>query len=331
MKIQKWREALNNAADLSGWHLKPDETYEHKFINKIVESVYKKISRWLYNDQNAAQHDNSLSIIQSQQVQGQPNVPSAGYVIPSSDVGVSNNTYHHQTQQWQQYSQPTQRLMSTPSIPDQPVYPSSSSYHTSVPPPQSQQSVPDLSNRLSNLNISGATHHTSYSSSQRSYSLPTFQSSQRQYHQPVQQPTSRLLGFAYPAPSSHQTSSSSYHTSVPPPQSQQSVPDLSNHLSSLTISGATHHTSYISSQRSYSLPTFQSSQRQYHRPVQQPMSRLLGFTYPAPSSHQTSSSSYHTSVPPPQSQQSVPNLSNHLSSLTISGATPHTLYSLTPF
>ncbi|KAK7268595.1 hypothetical protein RIF29_21296 [Crotalaria pallida] len=53
--------------------------------------------------------------------------------------------------------------MSITPIPAQPVYPSSSSYHTSVPlPPQSQQSVPDLSNDLSSLAISGATSHASY-------------------------------------------------------------------------------------------------------------------------------------------------------------------------
>ncbi|WJX30784.1 nascent polypeptide-associated complex beta subunit [Trifolium repens] len=36
-KVQKWRDALHQAANMSGWHFKPGSESEYKFIGKIVE------------------------------------------------------------------------------------------------------------------------------------------------------------------------------------------------------------------------------------------------------------------------------------------------------
>ncbi|XP_057445942.1 disease resistance protein Roq1-like [Lotus japonicus] len=44
-KVQKWRGALREAADLSGWHFQNGSESEYKLIDKIVEEVSKKINR----------------------------------------------------------------------------------------------------------------------------------------------------------------------------------------------------------------------------------------------------------------------------------------------
>ncbi|XP_057446541.1 disease resistance protein RPV1-like isoform X2 [Lotus japonicus] len=45
-RLQKWKMALNQAANLSGSHYKPsDGSYEHDFIGKIVKEVLRKINR----------------------------------------------------------------------------------------------------------------------------------------------------------------------------------------------------------------------------------------------------------------------------------------------
>ncbi|RHN65891.1 putative TIR domain, winged helix-turn-helix DNA-binding domain-containing protein [Medicago truncatula] len=44
-KVQKWRDALRQAANVSGWHFKPGFESEYKFIEKIVEEVSVKINR----------------------------------------------------------------------------------------------------------------------------------------------------------------------------------------------------------------------------------------------------------------------------------------------
>ncbi|CAJ2662890.1 unnamed protein product [Trifolium pratense] len=44
-KVQKWRDALHQAASVSGWHFKPGSESEYKFIGKIVEEVSIKINR----------------------------------------------------------------------------------------------------------------------------------------------------------------------------------------------------------------------------------------------------------------------------------------------
>ncbi|KAK2386132.1 disease resistance protein RUN1 [Trifolium repens] len=43
-KVQKWRDALRQAASVSGWHFKPGFESEYKFIGKIVEKVSMKIN-----------------------------------------------------------------------------------------------------------------------------------------------------------------------------------------------------------------------------------------------------------------------------------------------
>ncbi|RHN65880.1 putative TIR domain, winged helix-turn-helix DNA-binding domain-containing protein [Medicago truncatula] len=43
-KVQKWRDALRQAANMSGWHFKPGSESEYKFIGKIVEEVSIKSS-----------------------------------------------------------------------------------------------------------------------------------------------------------------------------------------------------------------------------------------------------------------------------------------------
>ncbi|KAI4299842.1 hypothetical protein L6164_033266 [Bauhinia variegata] len=44
-KVLKWRFALQNAANLSGDHLKSGLEYEHEFIERIVEEVSRKINQ----------------------------------------------------------------------------------------------------------------------------------------------------------------------------------------------------------------------------------------------------------------------------------------------
>ncbi|RZB62058.1 TMV resistance protein N-like [Glycine soja] len=44
-KLQKWRMALKQVADLSGHHFKDGDAYEYKFIGSIVEEVSRKINR----------------------------------------------------------------------------------------------------------------------------------------------------------------------------------------------------------------------------------------------------------------------------------------------
>ncbi|XP_027359406.1 TMV resistance protein N-like [Abrus precatorius] len=44
-KVQNWRKVLQEAADMSGWHFKQWDGYEHVFIGKIVEEVSRKINR----------------------------------------------------------------------------------------------------------------------------------------------------------------------------------------------------------------------------------------------------------------------------------------------
>ncbi|RZB62055.1 TMV resistance protein N [Glycine soja] len=43
-KLQKWRMALHQVADLSGYHFKDGDAYEYKFIGNIVEEVSRKIN-----------------------------------------------------------------------------------------------------------------------------------------------------------------------------------------------------------------------------------------------------------------------------------------------
>ncbi|XP_028207473.1 TMV resistance protein N-like isoform X2 [Glycine soja] len=44
-KLQKWRTALHQVADLSGYHFEDGDAYEFKFIESIVEELSRKISR----------------------------------------------------------------------------------------------------------------------------------------------------------------------------------------------------------------------------------------------------------------------------------------------
>ncbi|KAL2967712.1 hypothetical protein AAZX31_16G190100 [Glycine max] len=44
-KLQKWRMALQQVADLSGYHFKDGDEYEYKFIQSIVERVSREINR----------------------------------------------------------------------------------------------------------------------------------------------------------------------------------------------------------------------------------------------------------------------------------------------
>ncbi|KAL2334345.1 hypothetical protein Fmac_015558 [Flemingia macrophylla] len=43
-RLQKWKEALSQVADLSGYHFRKGDGYEYKYIKKIVEQVSKAIS-----------------------------------------------------------------------------------------------------------------------------------------------------------------------------------------------------------------------------------------------------------------------------------------------
>ncbi|XLR03059.1 hypothetical protein S83_069257 [Arachis hypogaea] len=44
-KVDKWKEALHQLANLSCYHLKFKDGYEHKFIGNIVENMSKRIRR----------------------------------------------------------------------------------------------------------------------------------------------------------------------------------------------------------------------------------------------------------------------------------------------
>ncbi|MED6143189.1 hypothetical protein PIB30_004280 [Stylosanthes scabra] len=44
-KVQKWKQALLQVANFSGYHFKHKDGYEHKFIRNIVEDVSRKIRR----------------------------------------------------------------------------------------------------------------------------------------------------------------------------------------------------------------------------------------------------------------------------------------------
>ncbi|MED6112671.1 hypothetical protein PIB30_063667 [Stylosanthes scabra] len=44
-KVQKWKEALHQVANLSGYHFKHGKGYEHMFIANIVEDISKRITR----------------------------------------------------------------------------------------------------------------------------------------------------------------------------------------------------------------------------------------------------------------------------------------------
>ncbi|XP_057445961.1 disease resistance protein RPV1-like [Lotus japonicus] len=44
-RLQKWKMALNQAANLSGSHFKPGSAFEYEFIKKIVEEVSNRIRR----------------------------------------------------------------------------------------------------------------------------------------------------------------------------------------------------------------------------------------------------------------------------------------------
>ncbi|MED6197107.1 hypothetical protein PIB30_053593 [Stylosanthes scabra] len=44
-KLEKWKEGLNQVANLSGYHFKQGDQYEHKFIENILKRISKKIKR----------------------------------------------------------------------------------------------------------------------------------------------------------------------------------------------------------------------------------------------------------------------------------------------
>ncbi|MED6181138.1 hypothetical protein PIB30_016663 [Stylosanthes scabra] len=44
-KVDKWKKALHQVANLSGYHFKHGDGYEHKFITNIAEDISRKISR----------------------------------------------------------------------------------------------------------------------------------------------------------------------------------------------------------------------------------------------------------------------------------------------
>ncbi|MED6161373.1 hypothetical protein PIB30_060186 [Stylosanthes scabra] len=44
-KVQKWKKALHQVANLSGYHFKYGDGYEHKFVRNIVEDISRKIRR----------------------------------------------------------------------------------------------------------------------------------------------------------------------------------------------------------------------------------------------------------------------------------------------
>ncbi|KAL2998799.1 hypothetical protein AAZX31_09G122900 [Glycine max] len=44
-KLKKWKMALREAANLSGYHFKQGDGYEYKFIKRMVERVSSKINR----------------------------------------------------------------------------------------------------------------------------------------------------------------------------------------------------------------------------------------------------------------------------------------------
>ncbi|MED6203787.1 hypothetical protein PIB30_002550 [Stylosanthes scabra] len=44
-KVKNWKKALHQVANLSGYHFKPGDGYEHMFIGNIVDNISKRITR----------------------------------------------------------------------------------------------------------------------------------------------------------------------------------------------------------------------------------------------------------------------------------------------
>lgn len=76
----------------------------------------------------------------------------------------------------------------------------------------------------------------------------------------------------------------------------------------------------------------QSQQLQYSQPMQQLAPRPIQPGHPAPSSQAIPMPYFQMNRPltsvPPHSQQTVPHLSNHMPGLAVSGATPHSSYTV---
>lgn len=80
------------------------------------------------------------------------------------------------------------------------------------------------------------------------------------------------------------------------------------------------------------IPVVQNQQLQYSQPMQQLTPRPIQPGHPAPSSQAIPMPYIQTNRPlmsvPPHSQQTVPHLSNHMPGLAVSGATPHSSYTV---
>lgn len=118
-------------------------------------------------------------------------------------------------------------------------------------------------------------------------------------------------------PQSFGSSLSQFRPMMPAQQGQQFAPTAPQQFGSVGQG--------ISSSN-VGMPVVQSQHLQYSQPMQQLNPRPIQPTHPAP---YIQTSRPLTSAPP-QSQQTVPHLGNHVHGLAVSGAPPHSSYTFTP-
>ncbi|KAK7310756.1 hypothetical protein RJT34_08467 [Clitoria ternatea] len=141
--------------------------------------------------------------------------------------------------------------------------PSSMQFRPVIQPQQGQPFVPMNSHQF------GPGGHAIPSSN---VGVPVVQGQQLQYSQPLQQLNPRPMQPGHPAPSSQAIPMPYIQTNRPltsvPPQVQQTVPPISNHMPGLAVSGAAPHSSYTFTPSYGQPPDNVNSMANYQHPPQ---------------------------------------------------------------